>query len=81
VTDVTYVPAFALIVLGLILLGVLIVRLRGVLRLFHQTVSMVATNTQDRTGMLRARSAALRVAVDELRHRPENPVTSLSDAD
>jgi len=33
---------------------------------------MVAENTQDRTGLIRARSAALRVAFAERRRKPEN---------
>jgi hypothetical protein len=34
---------------------------------------MVATNTQDRTGLIRARSAALRVAIAERRPAQEHP--------
>jgi hypothetical protein len=48
------------------------VRTIKVLRGFKQTASMVATNTQDRAGLIRARSAALRVAFAERRRKPEN---------
>jgi len=63
-----YVPTIALVVIGLLVLAVVLVRLLRVLRQFNQTVSMVSTNTQDRAGLLRARSAALRVAVRQRRH-------------
>jgi hypothetical protein len=81
VTNVAYVPTIVLVAIGLILLVALLVRVRNALRLFGQTASAVATNTQDRTGLLRARSAAVRVAVSELRHSSKNPVTSHPDAD
>jgi hypothetical protein len=81
VTNVAYVPTIVLVAIGLVLLITLLVRVRGIFRLFGQTVSVVATNTQDRTGLLRARSAALRVAVAQRRHPSENPVTSHPDAD
>jgi hypothetical protein len=66
---VSYIPTAALIVLGLIVLTVVLVNLRCTLRRFNQTVSMVSTDTRDRAGLLRARSAALRVAVGQ-RHSP-----------
>ncbi|KDN19581.1 bacteriophage holin [Amycolatopsis rifamycinica] len=67
-----YLPTAALIVLGLAVLVVLLVRTVKVLRAFRQTASMVATNTQDRAGLVRARSAALRVAFAQRRRHPEN---------
>ena len=67
-----YVPTIVLSSAGLLLLVVLLVRTRRLLRGFHQTASMVATNTQDRAGMIRARSAALRVAFAQRRRKPEN---------
>lgn len=67
-----YLPTVVLVALGLLLLVVLLVRTVKVLRGFRQTASMVATNTQDRAGLLRARSAALRVAFAERRRKPEN---------
>jgi C4-dicarboxylate transporter len=69
---VSYLPAIVLAVLGLVLLLVLLVRTSKVLRVFNQTASMVATNTQDRAGLIRARSAALRVAFAQRRRSPEN---------
>jgi hypothetical protein len=72
VIDVPYLPTVALAALGLLLLVVLLVRTCKVLRAFRQTASMVATNTQDRAGLLRARTAALRVAFAERRRSPEN---------
>jgi hypothetical protein len=69
---VSYLPTIVLTALGLVLLLVLLVRTVKVLRAFKQTASMVATNTQDRAGLIRARSAALRVAFAERRRSPEN---------
>ncbi|WP_328610030.1 bacteriophage holin [Amycolatopsis sp. NBC_00345] len=67
-----YLPTVVLLAAGLLVLIVLLVRTLRVLRGFRRTMSMVATNTQDRTGLLRARSAALRVAVAQRREAPEN---------
>ncbi|WP_410617482.1 bacteriophage holin [Amycolatopsis sp. lyj-109] len=67
-----YLPTAVLIAIGLAVLVVLLVRTVKVLRAFRQTASMVATNTQDRAGLVRARSAALRVAFAQRRHKPEN---------
>jgi len=69
---VPYLPTVVLAAIGLLLLVVLLVRTVKVLRGFKQTASMVATNTQDRAGLIRARSAALRVAFAERRRKPEN---------
>jgi hypothetical protein len=69
---VSYLPTVVLLAAGLLVLIVLLVRTLRVLRGFRRTMSMVATNTQDRTGLLRARSAALRVAVAQRRAAPEN---------
>jgi len=65
---VLYLPSVALALAGLVLLVVLLVRTVGTLRRFSRTASMVTRDSGDRAGMLRARSAALRVAVDA-RHR------------
>jgi hypothetical protein len=62
---VSYISTMALVALGLIVLTVVLVNLRRILRRFIQTVSMVSTDTRDRAGLLRARSAALRVAVEQ----------------
>ncbi|WP_329047480.1 bacteriophage holin [Amycolatopsis sp. NBC_01488] len=67
-----YLPTVVLAAIGLLLLVVLLVRTAKALRGFKQTASMVATNTQDRAGLIRARSAALRVAFAQRRHRTEN---------
>ncbi|MGW4486227.1 bacteriophage holin [Amycolatopsis sp. NPDC004368] len=67
----SYLPTYVLLAAGLVVLIVLAVRTIRVLRQFRRTMSMVATNTQDRTGLLRARSAALRVAVAQRRDTPE----------
>ncbi|WP_410638615.1 bacteriophage holin [Amycolatopsis sp. lyj-346] len=67
-----YLPAAVLIVLGLAVLVVLLVRTVKVLRAFRQTASMVATNTQDRAGLVRARAAGLRVAFARRHHKAEN---------
>lgn len=77
----SYVPAIALVVIGLALLAAMAIRVLRVVRRFNQTMSLVATNTQERTGLLRARSAALRVALTHRRGRSETPVTSHLDAD
>ncbi|MEA5361307.1 bacteriophage holin [Amycolatopsis sp., V23-08] len=67
-----YLPTIVLAALGLLLLVFLLVRTARVLRAFKQTASMVATNTQDQAGLVRARSAALRVAFAQRRRKPEN---------
>ncbi|WP_206788315.1 bacteriophage holin [Amycolatopsis sp. MtRt-6] len=67
-----YLPTAVLIVLGLAVLVVLLVRTVKVLRAFRRTASMVATNTQDRAGLVRARAAGLRVAFAQRRHKAEN---------
>jgi len=69
---VPYLPTIALAAVGLLLLLLLLVRTVKVLRGFKQTASMVATNTQDRAGLIRARTAALRVAFEQRRRKPEN---------
>jgi len=69
---VPYLPTVVLVAIGLLLLVLLLVRTVKVLRRFKQTASMVATNTQDRAGLVRARSAALRVAFAQRRRKPEN---------
>ncbi|MFI5606712.1 bacteriophage holin [Amycolatopsis sp. NPDC051903] len=68
----SYLPTYVLLAAGLLVLILLLVRTIRVLRGFRRTVSMVAEDTQDRTGLIRARSAALRVAVAQRRETPEN---------
>ncbi|WP_020659713.1 bacteriophage holin [Amycolatopsis benzoatilytica] len=67
-----YLPVWILLAAGVLLLVLLLVRIFGVLRRFRRTVSMVSTRTQDRAGLIRARSAALRVAVAERRPARSN---------
>jgi ABC-type transporter Mla subunit MlaD len=69
---VPYLPAAVLILIGLAGLVVLLVRTVKVLRAFRQTTSMVVTNTQDRAGLVRARSAGLRVAFARRHRKAEN---------
>lgn len=70
-----YVPV-TLLILGLVVLGLLGLRLLRGLRRVRRAASMVVDSTHERTSLLRARSAALRVAIgqrcDGLRpyHRP-----------
>ena len=66
-----YLPTVLLLAAGLLLLVLLLVRTMRVLRAFKQTASMVAANTQDRAGLLRARTAALRVAFTDRRRTRE----------
>jgi hypothetical protein len=67
-----YLPSIVLAVAGLVLLGVLaVVTVKG-LRRFSLTVSMVLTRTRDRAGLLRARSAGVRVAIEQRRRTPAN---------
>ncbi len=68
----SYVPSLVLVVAGLIVLVALLVKTVRVLRAFKQTASMVATNTQDRAGLIRARAAGLRVAFTQRRRGTEN---------
>jgi hypothetical protein len=66
--DVPFVPiVIALVAVGLILLIVLVLRLRGAVRKFGIVRSLLNQRIGDGTGMLRARSAALGVAVSDLR--------------
>ncbi|MFD9890570.1 bacteriophage holin [Amycolatopsis sp. NPDC059027] len=60
-----------LVVAGFLLLALVLVRVRRALRTYRRTVSMVSTNTQDRAGLLRARTAAVRVAINQRRPAPK----------
>ena len=68
----SFLPTIVLAAAGLLLLVVLLVRTTRVLRAFKQTASMVATNTQDRAGLVRARVAGLRVAFAQRHRKAEN---------
>lgn len=63
----SYLPTWILVAIGLVLLGFVLARaLRGVRR-FGTTAAAVNARFADRTGTLRARTAALRVALKATR--------------
>ena len=65
----SYLPTWIVVVVGLGLLVLVLVRaLRGVRR-FNTTAAVAGARIEDRTGTLRARTAALRVAMKETRAR------------
>jgi hypothetical protein len=64
---VSYIPAVVLLVAGLVVLAVVLLRLRAAARRLSIVRSQVNAEVSDATGMLRARSAAFRVAVRERR--------------
>ncbi|NKQ52546.1 bacteriophage holin [Amycolatopsis sp. K13G38] len=68
----SYLPSILLAVVALLLLAALAFRVAGGLRRFRSTLSMVMTSTNDRTGLLRARVAGVRVALAQRRRVPEN---------
>jgi hypothetical protein len=68
---VPFVPTvIALLLVGVLVLVFVAVRLAGALRRFGMVRRWLDDYLSDRTGMLRARSAALGVAVAELRADP-----------
>jgi hypothetical protein len=69
---VSYLPSILLAVAGLVLLVVLLIPVVRVLRRFRSAMSMVRTSTNARAGLLRARSAGLRVALQQRRRTPDN---------
>jgi hypothetical protein len=74
---VPFVPILiALLVLAVFLMAVFGLRLRGSLRRLSTVRGALRDHVSDRSGMLRARSAALSVAVSDMRqylrgHRPQ----------
>ncbi|GAB2970943.1 bacteriophage holin [Amycolatopsis acidiphila] len=68
----SYLPSILLAVAGLVLLGVLLIPVVRGLRRFRSALSMVVTSTNQRAGLLRARSAGVRVALEQRRRTPEN---------
>lgn len=60
-----------IVVVGIVLLGFMAIRLRASLRRFGMVRGWLEDQFTDRAGMLRARSAALAIAVEDLR-RPVN---------
>lgn len=61
----SYLPSLALLIFGLLALAVQLVRLGMALRRFGRTTSMVRTAVRERTGLLKARWAGVRVAVKQ----------------
>lgn len=72
----SYLPSVVLAAVGVIVLGVVLIRTFGVLRRFKRTSSMVTASVADRTGLLKARSAGLRVAIGQ-RRRPASEQVAL----
>ncbi|MER7113084.1 bacteriophage holin [Saccharomonospora azurea] len=62
-----YVVSAVLVVVALSAVGFVAFRVIRLLRGYRATASMVSARTSDRIGLLRARSAAVRVAVRERR--------------
>jgi hypothetical protein len=65
----SYLPTLIVVVVGLVLLVAVFVRLRRHVRGFNQTADVARANIGYETGTLRARLAALRVAMKETRAR------------
>ncbi|MDQ0381750.1 bacteriophage holin [Amycolatopsis thermophila] len=72
----SYLPSIVLAAVGVIVLSVVLIRTFGVLRRFKRTSSMVTASVADRTGLLKARSAGLRVAIGQ-RRRPASEQVAL----
>ncbi|WP_040922812.1 bacteriophage holin [Saccharomonospora xinjiangensis] len=67
---VLYMVSAALVVAAVAGAGPVVVRVFRLLRVYRASASMVSARTGDRVGLLRARSAAVRVAVRQRRrHR------------
>lgn len=65
----SYLPTWVVAAAGLVLLGFVLVRALSHVRRFGTTAVTVNARIGDRTGTLRARTAALRVAINETRAR------------
>lgn len=65
----SYLPALIVAVVGLLVLVVVVVRVRGHVRKFDQAAEATRANLEYETGTLRARLAALRVALKQTRAR------------
>jgi hypothetical protein len=65
----SYLPTWIVVVAGLLLLGWVLVRVLRHVRRFNRTVASTGAHFSHETGTLRARSAALRVAMRETRAR------------
>ncbi|WAL63311.1 bacteriophage holin [Amycolatopsis cynarae] len=67
-----YTLSIALVVAAIVILVALVLATVRGLRRFLSAASMVRTGTNDRLGLLKARGAAVRVAVRQRRPVPEN---------
>ncbi|WP_460396970.1 bacteriophage holin [Actinophytocola sediminis] len=65
----SYLPAIVVAAVGLALLGALVVRMLRHVRRFETSAAVVNARLNDGAGHLKARSAALRVAINETRAR------------
>ncbi|HEX2131598.1 MAG TPA: bacteriophage holin [Actinophytocola sp.] len=65
----SYLPTWIAVAAGLVLLAAVLVRSARTARRFGATASAVNARFSDETGHLKARSAALRVAMNETRAR------------
>jgi hypothetical protein len=65
----SYLPTWIVVAAGVVLLVLVLVRVLRDVRRFGATASVVNARFNDRTGTLRARSAALRVAMKQTRAR------------
>lgn len=72
----SYLPSIVLAVVGVLVLVVVLIRTFGVLRRFRRASSMVTASVSDRTGLVKARTAGLRVAF-ERRRRPASEEVAL----
>lgn len=74
----SYLPALILVVVGLVVLVVVFVRVWGRLREFNQAADALRTNLGYEGGTLRARLAALQVAIRETRARVKRAPADVS---
>ncbi len=65
----SYLPTWIVVVVGLLLLVVVLVRVFRNVRRFNRAAGVVGARFSDERGRLKARSAALRVAMKETRAR------------
>jgi hypothetical protein len=65
----SYLPTWIVVAVGLVLLGAVLVRVFRHVRRFGTAAAVVNARIGDETGHLRARSAALRVAMKQTRAR------------
>ncbi|MTD56835.1 bacteriophage holin [Amycolatopsis pithecellobii] len=68
----SYLPSIVVAAAGLLLLILLLVPVVRGLRRFRSALSMVMTLTNSRAGLIRARSAGVRVALHQRRRIQEN---------